>query len=216
MKNGVDKNVADKMSTWGMEALSDADLLTLLTGDEQLAEALLAACGGSLARLTAEPEARLRMIAGLGLQRARLLLVSAEFGRRAAMARALTAEVIKTSDDAVKLFRPMLLHHAHEECWAIHLTSSNRIAGYQPISKGGVQGTVVDHRIIIKHALKLLASQIILIHNHPSGAAEASPQDIDLTEKVARAAALFDIRLLDHLIISLEGEFSFRRAGLLK
>ena len=66
-----------------------------------------------------------------------------------------------------------------------------------------------------KRALELLSTQIILVHNHPSGSAEPSGQDKVLTQKIARAAALFDIRLLDHLIISSEGDFSFRQAGLL-
>lgn len=210
------KNISDKIASRGAEALSDAELLAFLTGDEQLAEALLRACGGSLARLTAEPEARLRMIGGMGLQRARMLLSCAELGRRVALSRANATEVIDTSDDVVRLFRPQLRHLTHEECWAIHLTSANRIVDYQPVSRGGVQGTVVDHRLIIKHALHFLATHLILIHNHPSGAAEPSPQDKELTGKLARAAALFDICLLDHLIIAREGEFSFRRAGLLR
>ena len=114
------------------------------------------------------------------------------------------------------LFRPQLERLAHEECWVIYLTASNRIIERQRVSQGGVTATVVDHRLIVKRALELLATQLILIHNHPSGAAEASAQDRLLTEKVARAAALFDIRLLDHLIISREGDFSFLRAGLLR
>lgn len=211
-----EKNIADKIASRGAVKLTDAELLTFVTGDEQLAKALLKACGNSLARLAFESEARLRMIGGMGLQRARMLLAWAEFGRRVALTRAARADVIFTSDDAVKLFRPLLRHLTHEECWAVHLSSSNRVLDYQPISSGGLQGTVVDHRLIIKHALHCLSSHLILIHNHPSGAAEPSEQDKVLTEKVARAAALFDIHLLDHLIISLEDEFSFRRAKLLK
>ena len=103
---------------------------------------------------------------------------------------------------------------AYEECWAVYLTSSNRIIERQRISQGGVQGTVVDHRLVVKRALELLATQLVLIHNHPSGAAAPSPQDKVLTERVAQAAALFDIRLLDHIIIAREGDFSFLRAGL--
>ena len=83
------------------------------------------------------------------------------------------------------------------------------------MSQGGVTGTVVDHRIVVKRALELLATQLILIHNHPSGTAEASPQDKVLTERIAQAAALFDIRLLDHIIVARAGSFSFRSAGLL-
>lgn len=209
------KQCADKMASRGVASLDDRELLTLLTEDVCQAETLLATYGGSLARIGSEELARLRMVGGLGLRRARQLLAAAEFGRRIAEARAAEADVIATSDDVVRLFRPQLERLAYEECWAVYLTSSNRIVERQRISQGGVQGTVVDHRLIVKRALELLATQLILIHNHPSGAAEASPQDRVLTERVAKAAALFDIRLLDHLIISREGDFSFLRAGLL-
>lgn len=207
--------LSDKYASRGVASLTDGELLTLLVDDETLAAALLAASGGDLARLLSEPEARLRMIGGMGLRRARQLKLAAEMGRRVALARAQEADVISTSDDVVRLFRPQLEHLAHEECWAVFLTSSNRIVERQRVSQGGVQGTVVDHRLIIKRALELLATQLILVHNHPSGAAEASAQDRALTERVARAAALFDIRLLDHLIIAREGDYSFRREGLL-
>lgn len=203
------------MASRGVGALTDTELLTLLLDDEQLAKALMAACGDSLARIGAEDPARLRMVGGLGLRRTRLLLAAAEFGRRVATTRAQEADIISQSDDVVRLFRPQLETLTHEECWAVYLTSSNRIIERQRVSQGGVQGTIVDHRLIIKRALELLSTQLILIHNHPSGAAEPSPQDKLLTERIARAAALFDIRLLDHLIISREGDFSFLRAGLL-
>lgn len=204
----------DKMAVRGVEALDDRELLTLLTEDEQLAGALLDAAGDSLARLADEDVARLRMIGGLGLRRARMLLAAAEFGRRVALARDGGADIISTSDDVVCLFRPMLGKLTYEECWVLYLTASNRIIERQRVSQGGVQGTVVDHRLIVKRALEVLATQIVLVHNHPSGAAEASPQDKALTERVAAAAALFDIRLLDHLIIAREGDFSFLREGL--
>lgn len=208
------KTITDKMAARGVESLSDAELLAVLTDDEQTAGALLAACGGALARIASEDAARLRMVGGLGLRRARLLLAAAEFGRRVAASRAAEADVIATSDDVVALFRPQLETLAYEECWAVYLTSSNRIIERQRISQGGVQGTVVDHRLVVKRALELLATQLVLIHNHPSGAAAPSPQDKVLTERVAQAAALFDIRLLDHIIIAREGDFSFLRAGL--
>lgn len=207
--------IADKMALRGVASLSDSELLTLLVGDRQTAEMLLASVGGSLARLVAEDTARLRMIGGLGLKRARQLTAAAELGRRVALAHTAEADVIRESNDVVQLFRPQLENLAHEECWVLYLTASNRIIERQRVSQGGVQATVVDHRLIIKRALELLATQLILVHNHPSGSAEASPQDKALTERVVRAAALFDIRVLDHLIISREGDFSFLREGLL-
>ena len=208
------KNILDKMASRGAESLSDDELLALLTEDAQQAEALSSAYGGSLARIGTETEARLRMVGGLGLKRARMLLAAAEFGRRVAAGSA-EAEFVTTSDDVVRLFRPRLERLTHEECWAVYLTQSNRIIERQRVSQGGVTGTVVDHRLIVKRALELLATQLILIHNHPSGTPEASPQDKALTERIARAAALFDIRLLDHIIIARDGDFSFLREGLM-
>lgn len=205
----------DKALSRGIASLSDEELLTLLVEEPGVAASVLRSCGGSLASVAAEEPARLRMVGGLGRNRALRLLAAAEFGRRVAESRAGEADVIATSDDVVHLFRPKLQRLDHEECWVLYLTSSNRIVERQRVSQGGVQGTVVDHRLIIKRALELLATQLIMVHNHPSGAAEPSPQDKVLTERIARAAALFDIRLLDHLIISREGYFSFLREGLL-
>lgn len=205
----------DKALSRGIASLSDEELLTLLVEEPGVAASVLRSCGGSLASVAAEEPARLRMVGGLGRNRALRLLAAAEFGRRVAESRAGEADVIATSDDVVHLFRPKLQRLDHEECWVLYLTSSNRIVERQRVSQGGVQGTVVDHRLIIKRALELLATQLIMAHNHPSGAAEPSPQDKVLTERIARAAALFDIRLLDHLIISREGDFSFLREGLL-
>ena len=202
------KNILDKMASRGVEALSDRELLALLTDDEQLAEVVLSAYDGSLARIGDQPEARLRMVGGLGLKRARMLLAAAEFGRRAVASGG-------SGSDVVRLFRPQLERLSHEECWVVYLTSSNRVIERYRISQGGVTGTVVDHRLIVKRALELLATQLILVHNHPSGTPEASGQDKTLTERVARAAALFDIRLLDHIIIARDGDFSFLREGLM-
>lgn len=207
--------LTDKLEARGIASLTDSELLALLLDDETAAGRLLDAFGGSLERIAATERARLRMVGGLGLRRAQLLHAAAEFGRRVAQTAAEATAVIDTSEDAVRLMRPQLERLAYEECWAIYLTASNRVIERQRISQGGVQGTVVDHRLVVKRALELLATKLILVHNHPSGAAEPSPQDQRLTTRIAEAAALFDIRLLDHLIISREGDFSFHRAGLL-
>ena len=206
----------DKIALHGAESLTDKELLTLLTGDETIADLLLTEVGGSLERLGRLNPSRLRMIGGLGLRRAQLLLAAAEYGRRTAARQPVDSDaVIRQSDDIVRLFRPQLEGLVHEECWAVYLTASNRIIERQRISQGGVQGTVVDHRLIVKRALELLATQLILVHNHPSGSAEASEPDRMLTARIAQAAALFDIRLLDHIIVARAGSFSFRSAGLL-
>ncbi|MDE6570155.1 MAG: JAB domain-containing protein [Alistipes sp.] len=205
------------MALHGAEALSDAELLTVLTGDETTAEALLKEVGGSLARLNALDQSRLRMVGGLGLRRARLLAAAAEYGRRTAAKQPVEADrIVRESNDIVRIFRPQLESLPHEECWVVYLTGSNRIIEQRRISQGGLQATVVDARLVVKRALELLAAQMILIHNHPSGSTEPSPDDRILTDKIVQAAALFDIRVLDHLIISREGDYSFRRAGLIE
>ena len=214
--------LSDKLASRGVEALDDRELIALLLGEgvggedmERLAGQLLAAFGGRLPELGRAEVARLRMAAGIGLKRACRIAAAAELGRRVFAAEAGDTERVATSDDVIRLFRPQIETLRYEECWALYLTSTNRIIERCRISQGGVQGTVVDHRLVVKRALELLATQLILVHNHPSGTAEPSPQDRVLTDRLARAAALFDIRLLDHLIIAREGEYSFLRHGLI-
>lgn len=216
------KNLHDKLMSRGAASLSDAELLALLIESPDdprdpsvTAERLLAAAGGSLASVARADLGRLRMAEGLGLRRAERLSLAAELGRRVAASAERDVECISADADVVRLMRPVFDAMRHEECWVLYLTSSNRLLERRRVSQGGVQATVVDHRLIVKRALELLSTQIIMVHNHPSGAAEPSAADRTLTEKVRDAAALFDIRLLDHIIISREGEFSFRRMSLL-
>ena len=204
------KNLHDKLLSRGAASLTDAELLALLveSSDDrrdprQTAENLLAAYGSLTAVAHAEI-GRLRMSEGLGLRRAERIRLATELGRRATAATA----TVTTDADVVRIMRPILDAMGHEECWAIYLTSSNRIIEHCRVSQGGVQATVVDHRLIVKRALELLATQIILVHNHPSGTAAPSDADRTLTIRIRDAAALFDIRLTDHIIIAREGEFS--------
>lgn len=215
------KNLHDKLMSRGAVSLSDAELLAILVESatdqrdpKAVAEGLLTSCG-SLAGVARSELSRLRMVEGIGLKRAERMVVAAEFGRRIARATTSDVECIKTDEDVARLMRPIFEGMQHEECWVLYLTSSNRLIERQRVSQGGVQATVVDHRLIVKRALELLATQLIMVHNHPSGAAEPSLADKELTKKVKSAAALFDIRMLDHIIISREGNFSFRREGIL-
>ena len=215
------KNLHDRLRSRGASALTDEELLALLIeaeGDnrdpQSVARQLIAACG-SIAEIAHTELSRLRMTEGLGLRRAERLTVAAEFGRRVARATARDVECITSDGDVAQIMRPIFDGMSHEECWALYLTSSNRIIERQRVSQGGVQATVVDHRLIVKRALELLSTQIILVHNHPSGAASPSDADKVLTRKIKEAAALFDIQLLDHIIISSEGHFSLRREGMM-
>ncbi len=215
------KNLHDKLLSRGVASLSDVELLAMLvesSGDardpQQIADGLLRECG-SLQGVARSELGRLRMVEGIGMRRAERLVVAAEIGRRVAMTSNAEVVSISTDADVVRLMRGQLESISHEECWVLYLTSSNRLIERQRVSQGGVQATVVDHRLIVKRALELLSTQIIMVHNHPSGAASPSEADKTLTRRVADAAALFDIRLLDHVIISKEGSFSFRRESLI-
>ena len=215
-------SIRNKLLTRGVGSMTDAELLSLILDDGgtredavALGEAVLADCG-SVANIVSMELSRLRMVEGVGLKRAGRILAAAELGRRAAALQVNSAVSISSSSDAVAILRPLFEGLQHEECWVLYLTNSNRVIEHQRVSQGGVQGTVVDHRLIAKRALELLSTQVIIAHNHPSGRAEASSQDIALTNRIAEALALFDIRLLDHLIIARGGEFSFRSQGLLK
>lgn len=205
----------------GVASLDDRELLALMVeaADERrsplaVADALLLEYG-SLANISHAEISRLRMSEGLGLKRAERLIVAAEIGRRVGAATSQNVESISSDGDVARVMRPLFDGLKHEECWALYLTSSNRLIERQRVSQGGVQATVVDHRLVVKRALELLATNIILTHNHPSGAAEPSGADRTLTQRVKDAAALFDINLLDHVIISSEGSYSFRKSGLL-
>ncbi|MBQ2026443.1 MAG: DNA repair protein RadC [Alistipes sp.] len=206
------QEIRDKVTLRGYEALSDLELLTLLLEDKTLAEELLRVCGSLRAIADTQPS-RLRMIAGLGSKRAERLLSATTLGRRVASANRAIEETITSSEDVVRTMRPLLKELKHEECWAIYLTNSNRIIERCRISQGGVQATVVDQRLIVKRALELLSTRLIIVHNHPSGSATPSGADFDITNRVKEATSLFDIQLLDHIIISASESYSFKSNG---
>jgi DNA repair protein RadC len=205
-------DIHEKISLRGIEALTDTELLSVLLEDSVLAEELLRECG-SLSNIATMPASRLRMVAGLGNRRAEQIQSAVEIGRRVASANRAIEDTISSSDDVVSAMRPLLKELKHEECWAIYLTNSNRIIERCRISQGGVQATVVDQRLIVKRALELLSTRIILVHNHPSGSATPSGADFEITKRIKEATSLFDIQLLDHIIISASESYSFKSSG---
>ena len=104
---------------------------------------------------------------------------------------------------------------AFEEFKVMLLNRANCVLGIFQVSRGGVAGTVADPKLIFAVAIKTLASGIILAHNHPSGNLSASQADVDLTKKIKEGAKLFDIQLLDHVILTSKSYFSFADEGLL-
>lgn len=207
------KELYDKLSLYGASAMSDTELLAIILDDSALAERILQS--QSLAEIARSNISRLRMVEGMGLARAAKLSAATEVGRRMAKAENNNFVRILSYNDAVQLFRPIFEGLQHEECWVVFLTSSNRVVEQMKISQGGVQATVVDNRLIIKRALELLSTQIIIAHNHPSGTAEPSKADIELTKRIKAAAALFDIAIVDHIIIASTGNYSFKSNNLL-
>lgn len=119
--------------------------------------------------------------------------------------------IIKTAKDAFEIlkdfFNPETIH-LQEEFWVLYLNRSNRVLGVHKLSIGGITGTIVDIRIVLGTALKAAACSLILAHSHPSGNPNPSQADIDITRKIKEAASLMDIKLLDHLIISPNSEFT--------
>lgn len=202
----------EKLALRGAEALADVELLALLLEDKTLAEALIKEVG-SLVNIANMPLSRLRMVAGLGAKRAERIQMAVEVGRRLVSANRAVEDIISSSEDVIGIMRPLLKELKYEECWAIYLTNSNRVIERSRISQGGVQATVVDPRLIVKRALELLSTRIILVHNHPSGSATPSSADFDLTRRVKEATSLFDIQLLDHIVVSATDSYSFKSNG---
>lgn len=124
-------------------------------------------------------------------------------------------EAIQSSQSAYLLISGQLKNLQHEECWVLYLNRGNRLIARERLSIGGVSSTVVDAKIIMKRALELLASSLILVHNHPSGNNSPGENDKIQTKLLKAAAELFDVTLLDHLIIAGDSYFSFADDGLI-
>ena len=207
------RSLHEKIMLYGADKLSDTELVAALLNDAVLAERVVG--NKPLSALPMEDISRLRMIAGMGLSKATKLMAALEFGRRIAKSNTDKYDYILSSSDAIRALRPIFDGLQHEECWVLFMTSSSRVVERLKISQGGVQATVVDNRLIFKRALELLASRILIAHNHPSGSAEPSQADIALTNRIRAAAELFEIQLIDHIIISATDSYSFKSHNLL-
>ena len=218
-----DKSIRERLVHQGVGTLSDAELISVIIQEGsgglsavELAQNVLDANGSSLTQLSRTGIKELRITSGLGVKRAAVLSAALELGRRLALETAVSPDMIRTNDDVEKIFRRQMSELSHEEFWVLYLSSANTVVGKAKISQGGVSEAAVDHRLVLKRAIELLASRIILVHNHPSGVARPSDSDISLTKKISDGAALFDIAVLDHLIITHTESFSFRQNGLVR
>lgn len=217
-----DDRPREKLLKKGRHALSDAELIAILLGSGtksltavDVAKRVLAANKNKLHALGRLGVGDLKKFPGIGEAKAITIIAALELGRRRRGEDKPEVKGITSSRDAYELMAPMLSDLDHEEFYAILLSRSHKVKETICISKGGVSGTVVDQRFIFKPAIEKLASAIIICHNHPSGALRPSEQDKKLTQKVVKSGQLLDIPVLDHLIFTDAGYFSFADEGLL-
>ena len=219
----IDDRPREKLVTKGAESLSNSELIAILIlngavnkSAVDLAKEILSKADNSLqklGKLTVKDLVNLK-IKGLGPAKAVCIVAAMELGIRRNMAD-YKKEIILTSRDLANYLKAQFQFKRHEVFAVVFLNRANKINHFEIISEGGITGTVADPRIILKRALEHDAISMVLCHNHPSGSLKPSRQDEELTEKIKIAAKFFDIRIMDHLIVSDEGFYSFADEGIL-
>jgi DNA repair protein RadC len=212
----------EKLLEKGRAVLTDSELLAILirSGSREetaveLSKRILKSVNNDLSALSKLSVKDLAKFKGMGEVKAITIVAALEIGRRRAEAQIIEKSKITSSKDVVDYFEGRLVDLHHEEFWILILDRANQIIKSENISKGGITGTVVDSRLIFKSAIENLASGIILCHNHPSGNNQPSQADIDLTQKVKQAGKMFDIQVLDHIIIAGGKFYSFADEGMI-
>ena len=217
-----DDRPREKLISKGRQALSDSELLAILLASGsreetavQLAQRILQENKNSINELAKLQLNDLKKFKGVGEAKAVTIAAALEIGRRRTDESLEEKIKISSSKHAYSILKSKLSDLPHEEFWVLFMSRSNSVIKTECISKGGISGTVVDIRLILKPAIECLASSIILAHNHPSGNLKASQEDINLTKKTKEAAKLMDISLQDHLIIGDQAYLSFADEGML-
>ena len=217
-----DDRPREKLLRKSPRALSDSEILAILinNGTRQksavdLAREVLLMGKNNLNELGKISVRELTQIKGIGLAKAINIVAALELGRRRQAASYLEKPQVSDSRDIAQYLQSLLKDHLHEVFAVVYLNRSNRINHFEIISQGGITGTVADPRIIMKKALEEDAVSLILCHNHPSGSLKPSRADEELTQKIKQAAQFFDIKVLDHIIVSEMGYYSFADEGIL-
>jgi DNA repair protein RadC len=212
----------EKLSGQGRRALTDAELIAILIGsgsrDEsavELSKRILHQYDNDLNKLGKAGIAELSKFKGIGEAKAISIIAALEIGRRRGDTEIKVLDEVKSSRDGYNIMRRHLMDLNHEEFWIMLMGRSSKVLAKELVSKGGLSGTVADPKIIFHMALQHQASAIIMVHNHPSGNLKPSREDLALTKKIADAGRMLDINVLDHLIITDSGYFSFGDEGLL-
>ncbi|HLF10760.1 MAG TPA: DNA repair protein RadC [Gammaproteobacteria bacterium] len=209
----------ERLFTAGPATLSDGELVAVLLGAgvagqnaTELARALLEKCGGLAGLLNSAP-VELARAKGLGPARVARLLAALELGRRYLEAPSDPRSSLQAPMEAARFFKARLLDLPHEVFCCLFLDTRHRLIRYEELFRGTIDGATVYPREVVKRALHHNASAVILGHNHPSGVSEPSEADRSITLKLAKALALVEIRLLDHLVVSRGGHVSLAERG---
>lgn len=212
----------EKLSAQGRRALTDAELIAILIGsgnrDEsavELSKRILHHYGNDLNKLGKASIDELSKFKGIGEAKAISIIAALEIGRRRNETESETPEFIGSSRDGYNIIKRYLMDLSHEEFWVMMINQAGKVIAKELISKGGIIHTVADPKIIFSAALRSSAVSIMLAHNHPSGNLKPSHQDIELTKRITAAGKLLDIKVLDHLIVTDNGFYSFADEGLL-
>ncbi len=217
-----DDRPREKLLMKGSENLSDSELLAILivNGNREksaldLAKEVLKLGKNNLPELSKLTVKELTKIKGIGEAKAISIIAALELGRRRQATASREKETIKNGNEIATYLQTILKDYRREVFAVVFLNRSNKINHFEIVSEGGITGTVADPRIILKKALENDAVNIILCHNHPSGSLKPSKADEELTHKIKEAAKYFDIKVLDHLIVSDDGYYSFADEGIL-
>ncbi len=218
----VDERPREKFAALGAQSLSNAELIAILlqhgTRERtalELARDVMQLAGDNVDELGKLKLSDLRKIKGIGSTKAISVLSALELGRRRLSAHRMERITVKSSNEIALYLKTTLRDYAHEVFAVVFLNRANKIKHFEIVSNGGITGTVADPRIILRKALEHEATSLVLTHNHPSGNLQPSKADREITEKLRCAASYFDIQVLDHIIVSDDGYFSFADEGLI-
>lgn len=206
----------------GAENLSHAELLAILINHGtrtrsalDLARDILQLGKNNLVELGKLSVRDLMKVKGIGEAKAITIAAALELGRRRQSLGALEKPVAGSSLEIAAFLQQQLKDLQREVFGVVYLNRANKVNHFEIVSEGGITGTVADPRVILRKALEENAVNIILCHNHPSGSLKPSRSDEQLTQKIKQAASYLDIRVLDHIIVSEDGYYSFADEGLI-
>lgn len=212
----IEERPRERLIAKGSSALGNAELLAILlrtgSGNKNVLEMSheLLAAAGSLTELSAMSIDKMQAIGGIGKNKAATVSAAFELGRRfAAEGSRSPCRAITNASQIFSIMFPVLKGIDHEECWILYLNRANHILYKEKVSIGGLSSTTIDTNSILRKAIEKKADGIILVHNHPSGNPQPGKADVVETERLKKAAETFSISMLDHVIISDSGYYSF-------